>query len=158
LLKTKKCGLVQKLGIGQIFISPVIVYIYYLVMTNREQPKFWKYWTRCPICEGTFAYKQTLNLAILFALPGFLLGFYKNVSFDTEKLSTLQYAEKTKSNHWKRVGIILVSIMVISLIGGCLALIVPPFQENSKTHSAKYIAKTFGAFLPQIGVFYLLTG
>lgn len=57
MLKAVNTGIMLKIGYILIIGSPIIVYIYYLVMTSRKQPTYWKYWSRCPDCEGTFAYK-----------------------------------------------------------------------------------------------------
>lgn len=157
IIKKMNCNIVLRIGQLLLIVTPLIVYIYYWVMTRRTQPTNWKYWSRCRKCEGTFAYKQVQNLAILFSIPAFLIGSAKNISFGSQKLENITFAQKTSSNHGKRFGLIMLVVAVFSIIAFAVQQLVPLFQNKPKDEHSKNIANTFAAYIPQIGVFYFLT-
>lgn len=157
MLAKMNTNIVMKVGWTMIILNPVIVYIYFLVMKKRTQPDYWKYWNRCQICEGTFAYKQTQNLAILFSLPGFFIGFAYGVSFAKSKLENHIFAKKTKSTHAKRFGILFLVLMIYLILTFIVVSIIPYFQSKPKSQSSKYIARTIATFIPIIGSFYSLS-
>lgn len=79
-LSKLRSSVLFKIGISLLFITPLIVYIMHLIMASRSQPKSWKYWNKCKMCEKTYVFKQTSNLALLFVIPGVLIGASINLA------------------------------------------------------------------------------
>ena len=48
LMRKVNTVVLKKIGFMLLFITPLIVYIYFFFMTRRTTPKLWKYWSRCP--------------------------------------------------------------------------------------------------------------
>lgn len=113
--------------LGFSLISIVSLFIY---NKNKPQDPSWKYWSRCPNCDGSFAYKQLGNLTFLFVPPGLLLGLGINMDFNLE--INYNFPKNDFIYKIKKFGILVLALLIVAIPSLGLSFISYIIDNNSK--------------------------
>lgn len=150
-LKTRSPRFFKAIGIALCAVSVAsIVSLYFINRSRKQDPQWWKYWDRCPNCQGNFANTQLVNLASLLFLPGLIFGI--GVNLDSSSKGSLEFLETKKFIYIRRLGVFLSTVAVIVLVCLVVSLVVIPLDisEIEKPFVFKSVLVALSLFFTSI--------
>ena len=115
----------------------------------RERPDYWRYFSKCPPCLGSFVYGQSQSLGLAFFQMGFVIGFPQKDGTTAGVTRTILLTDQKVKRYFLYLSLMVPAILVV----GVYEFVIRSKLSSSQT--AITSQSLLGLFVYGICTFYL---